>query len=1413
MPVPSSDFTKSKWLAFFAELTSKITHHNVAVVREGVELLRRLLLTRVGVGAILEEASLLQHLCDTIHGYTAAAEQPGIISSTCLLSSKASTFHSDDAEVVECLFQGLHLIVISAISIFTGNDEYLSLLVMARVGLIIESLGKVVAASHHRHPVIGRACAIVQALLTGLPCSPGAYSPSAKSSFPNVSRHLLRLKEKVAEIPEILDRFGDLIQLAASYHTDSSPYVLVFAKLLEHVRIAKMKEEKTTKGSAAHTITAQMIAGSFEKIINAQKHLDVFIAFDELWCCLTVDADTTCSLLTNEQLATLDPYVSIEPTTADDTALFFKVLSWFGALLSSVAHVSDTVAAFCSSHVVRGLVTILAAHLAHNPVQDSTRSTASTSSFPSSILSSSTSHPMHLYSASGMIHRDTIVAKPTTALSILAFLQTIHSAVPFSTDDLLLWLKSILPLLGQCIQLCTEISSKLIDAPSEIDGTLPDELYLMCALQQSRDHSPAVGCLAGRFLAEILNAHRHLFVEHLHVETTSLCQALIPCCVQIVCNNPTMMVQDPSNDKPLSVIHQGPTCPRSTRPCCLGESTSAALDAMMAYCRSADVTVLDAHSLARFVDALDRITRKSVAPQLRTTVPRLLIHGTSHFSHFLAINGEVPGLTFAMAEKLMSIRANTKEVTASQWDISAAALWLSQVVILCMSEPKVDCIDIIHAGLPQQLLQIATMTPISYGAAALLHLLNTIAEAQHRQQTMAGSQGGNQNKQSYQLVHFDGSTSVLVPQGKTSIANWIYMLSEQLTSLRAMAIDDFKAAGPASDRKFRALSAAEELKAKLWYVANLFRAVATLCGSEYCDYFPQESLVNTVAALFKLPLPSEMLSRIAKAHVVSVHNTSELLILHSSAISSASQLLLDFFDSRHAKLFHELPLEFFEGASRIMAATELRMESRLSVVRVLNQLLRLAAHKSIRHSFENVSKLLFSSAAKLPLQHESTVCLISKLVNCFRDANHAAAQDGLVTNIVERLKIIAASILVSKSLTPAESHEYAASMSLITSYVAYFNAYPLSKNDAQNLAAFFGVFLSSPLTRFHCLNALKYIVLSEEGRSLLLLDSYNNHAHHHSKSDPRNKENDHHSMIGGRNNFSIMSSSRASYNKLNTDSTTSLKGHNNCFSMLVHLTFFGAVTAEEASLGSDAIGIACSRGGDAFALPLVRLRVLDCVTAMLIEFDRKRLPPPVAPFRLLASVSTCTDIQLIIARDSNLMNLLIDAAVGESTRFGRDLDPASRTLALMTLRSLAFHSSLKNNLSLDRRYTQLLIDVFWQREQQQQPSWSSTNKSIHEVKSAPGSRSDSSHDIIQPFLRRELAGTALWALAHHNQRSKGYLKGAMAACGVTVAEAERQIKLSGELSALPTYHERMKEILDGIRAVGLDQTASSLLTQ
>ncbi|KAG5498639.1 hypothetical protein JKF63_02925 [Porcisia hertigi] len=235
MPFPSAAFfTQAKWLAFFAELTAKLTHHNALVVMEGAELLKRLLLSRVSIAAVLQQGDLLLRLFDVWRGCV-LAERPrerlqphdGTTSTLSPPSPPLAAVALND-ELSFVLAESISQCIDLMVSLHADGDAYYSLLVLARAGPMLETLLDVMRMAPSQ--LYGITAGLLQQLLAlplggdSVGCTGGANNEDGarvenahlcldKTDLAQL-RESVPLQRHVRSLVEAVQEHGALLQLA-----------------------------------------------------------------------------------------------------------------------------------------------------------------------------------------------------------------------------------------------------------------------------------------------------------------------------------------------------------------------------------------------------------------------------------------------------------------------------------------------------------------------------------------------------------------------------------------------------------------------------------------------------------------------------------------------------------------------------------------------------------------------------------------------------------------------------------------------------------------------------------------------------------------------------------------------------------------------------------------------------------------------------------------------------------------------------------------------------------------------------------------------------------------------------------------------------------------------------------------------
>ncbi|AAZ11838.1 hypothetical protein, conserved [Trypanosoma brucei brucei TREU927] len=199
MPAPLATFTKTKWLTFFAELTAKITHHNLLVVLEGCELVKRLLVSRVSVAAFLEEGNFLLLLVDSLVGNMLNNEP-----------FEVNVPIGTNEKLIFTQLETLSLFVDMMVALHADSDPYYCLLVQARAGVL---LGTLVSLLRRQQSNFFGIIAIMVKALLDIPLG-RAVTQSQTCGAPSVALacHLQQLQTSIEGHMEILQESSEILK-------------------------------------------------------------------------------------------------------------------------------------------------------------------------------------------------------------------------------------------------------------------------------------------------------------------------------------------------------------------------------------------------------------------------------------------------------------------------------------------------------------------------------------------------------------------------------------------------------------------------------------------------------------------------------------------------------------------------------------------------------------------------------------------------------------------------------------------------------------------------------------------------------------------------------------------------------------------------------------------------------------------------------------------------------------------------------------------------------------------------------------------------------------------------------------------------------------------------------------------------
>ena len=840
MPFPSASFTQSKWLGFFAELTAKARHHSPAVVVEGCEVIRRLLLTRVSVAAFLEEGHLIGHLCDQLSSYVAA-----------------ETLTPGSQAAVHCLLDVLSLMIDHTIALHCDGDEYFVLLSLGRCSTILRSLVIHVlgarATGPHAESAFGPASHLVTKLLKNLPLCQRVASGGWLPSGTSCARHVRALEEAVNSLCDAALDLDTSLQFAFSRRAGdviSQAAIVSVASRIRQAAAATPGDETRIPRTALENVElphVALLAREVESmLVDARSSQACLKAISRLWCLMIVRPEREVAA-TFQPAVALSRYLRVRPNTLDDSAVYRGCLSVFAALLRHAPPATDintsTVPAIASASTPDG----------HGATKEGP-STISTAAFvcdaivPLVICSPAAPHPLlsphptsplptdfnsanrnstsqrrvgqtsqlhvDVSNASTIVDRSGVassvmplsglqstaggggvpassppphrspwspspaitvgVGSPTTApyaapptlpTSLRQAVTPVATAPQLDLTDLIFlhavlvlpglssprnaatWIKRhqlLTHLLGFVNTAASTCRTILVDAPNTSDGTLPDDIYLSCALANCRTDLAASAAVAMRVLSVLFDRVGHSLMAggaatslaassigprrgggssstasrggssssqpahssstpdglllisvlipsavDVRSDLTAAVQLLFPAAVTVILNNPTVTatLMPTSTEMPWAVassVHAAPECDQSLRASGLGECAAVMLDSLLTLAAYQHMAIAQPTDIVGAAAAVARSTQRSIIPYLRGTAHRLLLRTcTQDASSIRQANTDMPSFTAAALQSVSASLTHSSDKPSERWDaweLSASALWIAAVL-------------------------------------------------------------------------------------------------------------------------------------------------------------------------------------------------------------------------------------------------------------------------------------------------------------------------------------------------------------------------------------------------------------------------------------------------------------------------------------------------------------------------------------------------------------------------------------------------------------------------------------------------------------------------------------------------------------------------------------------------------------
>ena len=1004
MPVPPPTFTKSKWLTFFAELTSKITHHNVLVVIEGCEILKRLLISRVSVAAFLEEGNLLQHLFDTAVSVVKCEKPPT----------------SHDGEMLHGLMQCLSLLLDMMMSLFADGDPYHTLLVQSRSSIFLDGLTQVLKGKNRQY--FGFTSRLLQILLS-LPLTTEREPLPIEDGIAAI-RHVRQLEDNCKKLPLMVQHLYDVTTgLASVVDGAMKPCCWAIAKRAAaiHPKIDDVVDDENTNPSSQQLHA--LVIGAYDQIRNARCHDDCIHAINNLWCCFVANGEVAALSTGVDQAATLERFLRCAPKNSSDEVLFRSVLGWF-ALLISTQPITVDLQKKLLDVAVGSLIPLI-----------------------------------------GGNENKLVMEKPSTGYAVIVFLLTLAPCCP--PTSMHSWLTSgLLGHIERLISKAASITSVLVDAPSTVDGSLPDEVYLSCALKQCRTETAIIGIVGMKLLCYLLQTHSRTMIDVCSAETMAMIQTVVPVCLNLVINNPTLQSAGPA----VTLLHHYPKCHRACRPTSIGEIAAITLDSCFAL--GYDFPASTTRQLVQSMSALQRATKDSVQPHLRAATTRCLLRLCTSCSQLVMIVKEMPSVIPQSISTILNYSSDS-----AQWEAAGCAEWLCHVLQLASEDRGVDeSLHISQSSLPLQLLQIVSKNPISYPTAAMMNLVGSIAEQQARLQAMG-----------YQFQ------SVLYPHGTQSLPQWVAIIKMVINvnvTLSKVARRLGKMATVTKDAFARAIAAFEELSVQFAFSAACLRGIRLLFrhNPTFCEMLEPELMGHLFTSIVVVPPPAQLAAAIGNRFSVDVNHSSMLQRVYEGMMVWCSACMTSWFNPAQNLLFPALPEEFAAGVVTILSSDGVSNVARGSLCRAVSAIVSMRSQRTLVDSLEKLSKDIF--VASLGMKESDAVHnLRCRMVTRFPAAAVAACSTGWLSSVIQQLHEATCTLRLGNNASEAEMDELTGLLAQVTSVVSAEDCRPLPPQDSSMLGASLCTMLHIQKTRVLALKATRSIANGPEGRAMLLLDS------------------------------------------------------------------------------------------------------------------------------------------------------------------------------------------------------------------------------------------------------------------------------------------------------------------------------------
>ncbi|KAH8614265.1 hypothetical protein ERJ75_000720600 [Trypanosoma vivax] len=1347
MPIPQATFTKSKWLAFFAELTAKITHHNVLVVIEGCEILKRLLVSRVSVAAFLEEGNLLLVLVDTIAGDVLSGQHREdvlpIVLADKLLFTRLET---------------LSLFVDMMVALHADKDPYYCLLVQARAGVVLSTLVSMLECKHPHY--FGIIATMVNTLL-GLPLGRASFGRSEQFNVDEsrsvaLACHLKRLLAEIAEHKAVLEgAVGSLKSLCTvterAMHFCSQYLLMEASKNLKRIRtcggnvptLGKVTPNDTSipcprttcdaaEGSCPHVVPSQRLSASntdvpvpdaaqlptngtrtqtssedetpetiiidddeicipeemyteyFEDLSRSSSHDEYLCAMNSLWCLTVASGNALQRRFSRTHFdKAFKRFLQVVPLNQQDYIVFTSVLLWLSHMMARYTLCTETREAI-SSVAGQSLMQMVLNDLSSHDV--------STMFDSSSVLTANT-----------MSQRtDTSAPVPLPLTSSLSLSKGMKSSVLVERPSVSFVVLSFLLIAHQaCEKRLIELWVRdaglfamieaLIHRVSRTKSVLIDTPTTVDGLLSDEVYLACAmkstrteHITLGALACKLLSS---VVWNHYAVLSGPLASLSARMLQEIIPLLLQISIQNPTLASPVENV-SGSAIHHS--PSCQRSSRYTSLG-------ECSVVALDACFWLMQAAKLDVLSLKDVMPYLpglsRATVksihPPLRASTYRTLSRVCTTAEDILLVEEEMPSLMKSAVKSVLEYSkdAPQWEAAAAAEWLLSVTSIMSRDDRMEkMFSFSHTDLPTRLLELTASNGITNATCAFLSLMTALFEQQKRL-----------TDRSCEVF-----INVLLPRGNRSLECWSHLVRVATQSNEKLRLA-YKKVVPSStnikDAPSRALNCIEGISIQFSFVGSLSRGLLFLLSDYPAQraYFPSDVFWGLFAGTFALPSPCDIFEMVSLRFNATIEHHDVLQESYESMLQWMVELAsawvragdgISGTGSDSTVVTGCFPTTLFESLCAILKNERVSQNTRAHICMFVSNII-VAMDKWVSYSQNLVSSPL--SSLQQTSTRENTILRVrqllaassASLLDTSMQLRHSTCVSGMQCRLV--------SSFAEANIRAHESGWFTQNVDTLV-------------KCAKNLKGSSGVLAEREMETLLLTLSLVYSVvafsdcppiersiqqqLSSSLRCVLSFEMTRRAGFHAAFALAKSKEGRRcllHEVTTACDPLARTCFGRVLAVTLGFSSGCE-RPHTDKGTCLPGMSVAEREANREVvrALGFEVCATACIGGGEAFVHGVMKLKGIERMEAFFLSCERQRIAVPLGLFRLLAAISFYADVQPVIMRQRELMTILIETS--------SDACDAG-TLSLLILRNLCFHPTLKAQLCQDERILETLKDV------------------------------------------------------------------------------------------------------------------------